>query len=181
MLRKRLKQLGLFAASLAVIGLSALAAQRVWRENGLKSLQAVNEQRVQLVANAVKAEVGRQDHLPFVLSVDPDVREALARADDPAQLESLSRKLARFSQEAETRGLYVIGPAGKVLAGSDWQSADTLVGHNVADRPYFVRAAETGKSVYLGVEPESTRVRYYLAEAIRDPELRGVAVVRIEF
>jgi two-component system, NtrC family, C4-dicarboxylate transport sensor histidine kinase DctB len=181
MLRNPLRQLGLFLGAVAAIGLSALATQKVWRENGLKSLQAVNEQRVQLVANAVKAEVGRQDHLPFVLSVDPDVREALAHADDPAHLESLSRKLARVSQEAETRGLYVIAPDGKVLAGSDWQSPETLVGRNVADRPYFVRAVESGRSTYLGVEPESTRVRYYLAEAIRDSALRGVAVVRIEF
>jgi two-component system C4-dicarboxylate transport sensor histidine kinase DctB len=181
MVRRGLKQLCLFAAALAVIGVSAFVSQHVWRENGLRSLQAVNEQRVQLVANAVKAEVGRQDHLPFVLSVDRDVRDALATPGDAGRLQLLSRKLTRVSQEAETRGLYVIGPDGTVLAGDDWQSPDTLVGRNLADRAYFIKAVESGKSSYLGVEPESKRVRYYLAVAIRDTALRGVAVVRIEF
>jgi two-component system, NtrC family, C4-dicarboxylate transport sensor histidine kinase DctB len=182
MVTGRLKQLFLFAAALATIGLSIFVSQRFWYENGLKSLQAVNEQRVQLVVNALKAEVGRQDHLPFVLSADADVRAALANLGDAARLEQLSRKLTRLSHEAETRGLYVIGPDGTVVAGDDWQAADTRVGRKLADRPYFQRARETGKSSFLGVEPENNRVRYYIAEAIRDDAgLRGVAVVRIEF
>jgi hypothetical protein len=47
-----------FAAMSVAIGASAYVSQYVWREAGLKSLQAVNEQRVQLVANAVLAEIG---------------------------------------------------------------------------------------------------------------------------
>src|SRR5262245_24721712 len=61
MMHGRLKQFGLIACALGAIGLSAYASQRVWWENGLKSLQAVSEQRVQLVANAIKAEISRQD------------------------------------------------------------------------------------------------------------------------
>ena len=55
MVRGRLRQGGLFACALAAIGISTLVSQHVWRENGLKALQAVNEPRVQLVANAIKA------------------------------------------------------------------------------------------------------------------------------
>ena len=77
MLRNRRRQVLTFLGAVDVIGASALASQYVWREAGLKSQQAVNAQRVQLVANALTAEVGRQDHLPVVLSLDPDVRNAL--------------------------------------------------------------------------------------------------------
>ena len=182
MLRIRLKQLYLLFGAIAAIGATAFASQYIWREAGLKSLQAVNEQRVQLVANAVTAEVGRQDHLPVVLSLDPDVRNALAARGDTARLENLNRKLAVISREAETRGLYLIGPDGVVVASDDWQSQPTLVGRNLADRPYFIKAIEDGRSSFLGVEPGSNRVRYYLAEAVRGgPRLLGIAVVRIEF
>ena len=182
MLRIRLKQLYLLFGAIAAIGATAFASQYIWREAGLKSLQAVNEQRVQLVANAVTAEVGRQDHLPVVLSLDPDVRNALAARGDTVRLENLNRKLAVISREAETRGLYLIGPDGVVVASDDWQSQPTLVGRNLADRPYFIKAIEDGRSSFLGVEPGSNRVRYYLAEAVRSgPRLLGIAVVRIEF
>ena len=182
MARTGLKQLFSFAGAVAAIGASAFISQYVWREAGLKSLQAINEQRVQLVANAVTAEIGRQDHLPVVLSLDPDVRNALAAPGDVGRLDQLNRKLTIVSREADTRALYVIGPDGKVLASDDWESPETLVGRNVADRPYFTEAVASGRSSYLGLEPESNRVRYYLAEAVRNgSSLLGIAVVRIEF
>jgi len=181
MLRTRRKQVFTFLGAVAIIGVSALASQYVWREAGLKSLQAVNEQRVQLVANALTAEVGRQDHLPVVLSLDADVRNAL-RSRDAGSLERLSRKLEVVSREADTRALYLIAPNGIVVASDNWQASDTLVGRNLADQPYFKKAVENGRSSDLGVEPDSNRTRYYLAESVRaGPDLLGIAVVRIEF
>ena len=181
MLRTRRKQVFIFLGAVAIIGASAMASQYVWREAGLKSLQAVNEQRVQLVANALTAEVGRQDHLPVVLSLDPDVRNAL-RSRDAGSLERLSRKLEVVSREADTRALYLIAPNGIVVASDNWQAPDTLVGRNLADQPYFKKAVENGRSSDLGVEPESNRTRYYLAESVRaGADLLGIAVVRIEF
>src|SRR5882672_1002693 len=181
MLRTRRKQVFTFLGAVAIIGVSALASHYVWREAGLKSLQAVNEQRVQLVANALTAEVGRQDHLPVVLSLDADVRNAL-RSRDAGSLERLSRKLEVVSREADTRALYLIAPNGIVVASDNWQASDTLVGRNLADQPYFKKAVENGRSSDLGVEPDSNRTRYYLAESVRaGPDLLGIAVVRIEF
>jgi two-component system C4-dicarboxylate transport sensor histidine kinase DctB len=181
MMSIRWRQLISFIGGVAAIGVSTFVSQHVWREGGIRSLQAVNEQRVQLVANALTAEVGRQDHLPVVLSLDADVRSALA-APDAERIARLDRKLTIVSHEADTRALYVIAPNGTVLASDDWDSPQTLVGRNLAERPYFVKAAASGKSSYLGVEPDSDRVRYYLAEAVRDgSRLLGIAVVRIEF
>ena len=177
-----LKKFFPIVGAVIAIAVSAFVSQKVWWENGLKSLRVLNEQRVQLVANALNAEVGRQDHLPVVLSLDQDVREALAEPGDALRRERLNRKLARVSLEADTRALYLIGPDGIVFASDDWQSPTTLVGRDLADRPYFVDAMIFGRSTFLGVEPESNRVRYYLAEAIRDNgAISGIAVARIEF
>jgi len=180
--RMPLKKFFPIVGAVIAIAVSAFVSQKVWWENGLKSLRVLNEQRVQLVANALNAEVGRQDHLPVVLSLDQDVREALAEPGNADRRERLNRKLARVSLEADTRALYLIGPDGIVFASDDWQSPTTLVGRDLADRPYFVDAMIFGRSTFLGVEPESNRVRYYLAEAIRDNgAISGIAVARIEF
>ncbi len=124
MLRTRRRQVLTFLGAVAVIGASAFASQYVWREAGLKSLQAVNEQRVQLVANALTAEVGRQDHLPVVLSLDPDVRNALSVAQrrEPGACSVASSTVV--SREADTRALYLIAPNGIVVASDDWQAPD---------------------------------------------------------
>ena len=114
------KSIVFVASALALICLVTFLAQRVWRENGLRSLQAVNEPRVQLAANAVKAEISRQDHLPVVLSLDSDVRQALAYPGDRSLSDSLNIKLKRLNQEADARALYVITASGVVLASDDF-------------------------------------------------------------
>ena len=174
------KRLLLPAAMVGAIAACAVLSQYVWKESGLRALQAVDEQRVQLVASAVRAEVNRQDHLALVLSLDPDVRRVLGGAPEPAR-QNLNRKLQQLAQEADARALYVIDADGLVVASSDWEAPDTLVGRAYAARPYFQRAARDRKTSYLGVEPADDRVRYYIAESVTDPAFRGVAAVRIEF
>ena len=177
----RLKLAVVLAASSTFVGGSIFLSQQFWRENGLRALEAVNEQRVQLVVNAIKAEINRQDHLPIVLALDSDVRRALAHPDDRAQLDHLSRKLQRLSSEADTGGLFVIGPDGTVLASSDWNSPDSRIGRNYAALPFFASVMASGRSRYLGPGSTSGRAHYYIAEAIRDAGVLGVAVVRIGF
>lgn len=156
--------------------------QRIWRENGLHALQAVNEPRIQLVANAMKAEISRQDHLPVVLSFDPDVRAALAAPLDKNLRDALNDKLGRVSREADTRALYVISPSGKVFAADDVTATETMTGRDLNERPYFRGAMKTGRGTFLGVDANSDRVRYYIAHAVGSgTAVAGVAVVRIEF
>ncbi len=169
-------------AGICFIALSAFVSQRFWRENGLHALQAVNEQRVQLVANAIKAEVSRQDHLPVVLSLDADVGNALAARNDPEQIRNLNQKLARVSVEADTRALYIISPQGIVVGSDDWESPTRRLNLDYSGAAYFTEAIRTGKSSFLGVPPDSDRVRYFLAHSIQGRGvILGISVVRIEF
>lgn len=177
----RLRSISLVVLAILLIGAVTFSMRQVWRETGLRSLQAVNEPRVQLIASTVKAEISRQDHLPVVLSLDPDVTQALNSPADRTLIRKLNEKLKQISFEADTRALYVITPEGTVFAIDDYDLRDTQLGMNLKDRPYFRIAASTGKSTFLGVEPASDRVRYYVAHAIGNAPIKGVAVVRIEF
>src|SRR5215470_2000488 len=84
------------AAAFAVIALATFVTAQLWRDNGLRALQAINEPRIELIASAVHSEVNRQDHLPIVLSLDADVRAILAGASDAERLEQLNSKLQRI-------------------------------------------------------------------------------------
>src|ERR1051325_12008575 len=162
-----------FLARAAVIGLATLVSQHFWRENGLRTLQAITESPIELIASAVRAEINRQDHLPIVLALDADVRRALASPQDRALIEQINHKLQRIIAEADTRALYVIGRDGIVMAAASSNPAEVIVGRDVRDRSYFLKAIESGRSTYLGVDPVSGRVRYYITEAINDGALLG--------
>jgi len=170
------------ATAAAVIGLATFVSQHFWRENGLRTLQAITESRIELIASAVRAEINRQDHLPIVLALDADVRRALANPHDRALIAQINHKLQRIITEADTRALYVIGRDGIVLAAASSNPDEVIVGRDVRDRSYFLKAIESGRSTYLGVDSVSKRVRYYITEVINDGAAPlGVALVRIEF
>src|SRR5262245_56511309 len=158
-MQRRAQPLAFILLALLLVAAGAYFAQRLWRENGLRSLQAVNEPRIQLVANAMKAEISRQDHLPVVLSFDPDVQRALAAPFDRALRDKLNDKLARVSREADTRALYVISPSGKVFAADDPTAVETLAGRDLSNRPYFRSAMDIGHGTFLGVDQSTERVR----------------------
>src|SRR5437763_811811 len=105
---------------------ATFVSQHFWRENGLRTLQAITEPRIELIAGAVRAEINRQDHLPIVLALDADVRRALTNPQDHAQLEQINHKLRRIIAEADTRALYVIGRDGIVLAAASSDPAEVV-------------------------------------------------------
>ena len=180
-MRTRTQSIILVGASFCLVCAVTFFAQSFWRESGLRSLQAVNKPRIELIANAMRAEISRQDHLPFVLSVDPDVQRAVAEPSDATLRDRLNDKLKRVSREADTRALYVIAPSGKVFATDDADAPGTQLGRDLSDRPYFRSAAASGRSAFLGMEPGSSQARYYVAHAIGESPVLGVAAVRIEF
>ncbi|MDQ8728242.1 ATP-binding protein [Bradyrhizobium sp. LHD-71] len=167
--------------ALLLVLAGSFSAQRLWRESGLRALQAINEPRIQVVANVVRAEISRQDHLPSVLSFDPDVQRALAAPLDTALRDKLNDKLARVSREADTRALYVISPSGEIFAGDDPAGLDTRAGRDLSGRPYLRSAMETGRGTFLGIDQASNRASYYIARSVGSAPVLGVAVVRIEF
>lgn len=181
MVRSNTKQLLFWLGALVFVGGVTLLLQQIWREQGLRSLRALNTQRVELVAIALDAEINRQDHLPLLLSLDSDVRAALVSGVDPGRVEALGGKLRQISLEADTRAIFVVRADGVVVASDDWGQPDSLVGTNVADQSYFRNAVANGKSADLIVDQQTGRIRYFLAESVRDESLLGIVVVRIEF
>src|SRR5262245_36393227 len=106
---RRYRPLAFAGLALALIAASTFVSQHFWRENGLRAFQALNEPRVELIASSVRAEINRQDHLPVLLSLDTDLRGALANPQDRARLEQIGEKIQRISSEADARALYIIG------------------------------------------------------------------------
>jgi len=167
---------------LALVVCSTYVSQHWWRDSGLRALEARNDARIDLVASALRSEINRQDHLPIVLSLDADVRELLQAARDEARMALLSEKLQTIRREADAGALYVVAGDGTVVAAAQPDSdAPAVLGQSFARRSYFLKAMESGRSSYLGVDPATNRVGYFLAEAIKYPAAIGAAVVRVDF
>lgn len=171
----------LIAVSLAIVAGSSLAARHFWRESALQAVTVADEQRAQLIADRIRSEINRQDHLPLMMALDPDIRDALRNGGDSEAFIGISRKLKLISQEADARSLYVVNARNVVVAADDWEAPTTLVGETLSPRPYFTTAVASGKGAFIDFDPKTDQVRYFVAVAVHAPEVVGVAVARIDF
>lgn len=167
--------------SLTIVAGVSLAARHYWRESALQSAMVVSEQRGQLISDSIRSEINRQDHLPLMMSLDPDVRNALGAGGDLESFVKISKKLQLIAREADARGLYVVNIANMVVASDDWEAPDTLVGQTLAPRPYLTTAISAGKGAFVDFDPNNDHARYFVAVAVRNPGVVGVAVTRIDF
>ncbi len=160
--------LGLLGFALVVC--SAYASQQWWRESGLRVLQARNEPRVEIIASALRSEINRRDHLTTVVCRSTRMcvtscrirRTPRKRTSSIANCSASARKPTRVRcmwSLATARSLRRVSLPGKLPAN----------GRSLADRSYVIKALKTERSSYLGVDPESNRVRTSLPKRLARP------------
>ncbi|OYT84961.1 MAG: hypothetical protein CFE46_19215 [Burkholderiales bacterium PBB6] len=111
---------GLLAALMvSLVALGGIVGFR-WNERaGLINLAAVANERLELYAATLEAELARFAYLPSLIAADNDVRALLDNPDNPALAERAGRTLARIGVRAGAAQVLVLDPEGSVLARSD--------------------------------------------------------------
>ncbi|MEM9268794.1 MAG: cache domain-containing protein, partial [Pseudomonadota bacterium] len=138
---------------------------------------ATAKARLSLYQSTVEAELQRFRHLPFVLSVDTVVQQALKDRDT----EVLNRRLASFAQRAGLDAIYVMDPTGLTIAASNAGTSSSFVGQNYSFRPYFQAAKEGRQGEFYGIGATTGIPGYFFAEAVQTPGvgLAGVVAIKI--
>ncbi|OYU27076.1 MAG: hypothetical protein CFE41_12860 [Burkholderiales bacterium PBB2] len=117
--RRRLQPWVLACAGLALAVLGAALGQRLSERAGLAQLAAVANERLELYAAGLEAELGRHAYLPGLLSVDTDVQALLARPDSEALRAQTRIKLARVRVRSGLSLAFISDAQGRVLASSN--------------------------------------------------------------
>jgi C4-dicarboxylate-specific signal transduction histidine kinase len=178
------RDLGTRLAAAAVAGallvLVVFVAGRLAHDAALARLQELGSVRLAQYATILGHELGRVDHLPSVIALQPEVRGFLRRPADPALKDQVNRYLETINRQAGASVIYLLDPRGRTLAASNWQEPDSFVGVNLAYRPYFQQALCCDAGRFYGIGTTSDKPGYYYARAIRNEgQILGVAVVKV--
>jgi C4-dicarboxylate-specific signal transduction histidine kinase len=147
----------------------------------LGRLQELGSVRLAQYSTIFGNELGRVDHLPSVIALQPEVRALLRRPADPALGDEVNRYLETINREAGASVVYLLDPRGRTLAASNWRQPDSFVGVDLAYRPYLQQALCCDAGRFYGIGTTSGKPGYYYARAIRsDGEILGVAAVKVE-
>ncbi len=148
------------------------------------ALSAIEEQGrtdANLKVALLQAVLERPRALPFLLSRDRDVADALTdMAAGKQQL--LDLKLAELVKETSAAVIYVINARGVAVSASNWREPTSFVGNDYSFRAYFSRAMKEGTAEHFALGSVSKRPGLYISHRIGPADSAlGVVVVKMEF
>lgn len=160
---------------------SAVSAAVLARKASLASEQRALADQLHLRAQSLQRLVERYRVLPTVLALDPELRAALQRGADAAQVDALNRKLVVANGATHVSTLTLLDRNGRALAASNWDAAASNVGQDYGFRPYFRDAMRDGSANFYAIGVTTNVAGYFISEAVRDGHgsRLGVVVVKI--
>ncbi len=161
------RRAGVVAAIGVVLALAAAAASyRLAADSALQEIAAAGQVRLAAQARALADTVARFEQVPFVLSLDPDVADALAQPGDTGRLATLDAKLARIAEGSRADAIYLTDAGGLTIAASNYDKPWSFVGDNYAQRPYVGDALATGAGRFYAIGLRSRVPGFYLSRSV---------------
>lgn len=172
----------IFAAVAALVFAVILYGVSVYgRSTALASLEAEGRTAANLKIALLHAVLERPRALPFLLSQDRDVQDAL-KDDTQESRHALDQKLEGIIAGTNAAVIYVVGRDGVAISASNWREATSFVGNDYSFRDYFSRGMREGKAEHFALGSVSNRPGLYISHRVGPADHPiGVVVVKMEF
>ncbi|MDR3370399.1 ATP-binding protein [Rhodoferax sp.] len=179
-IRRPLRFSLLLLALAALVAIASLTTYQISQRMGLTELQTTGQHRLDLYAASLEREIGKYAYFPATLGLEGDVLDFLNKVDDKTLVAKVNVYLERLNERAGTLAIYVLDDKGKVRASSNWRRSDSFIGEDLAFRPYFHEAMDTGSGRFFGIGTTRSEPGYYLSSALSDDSRTlGVAIVKV--
>ncbi len=141
------------------------------------ALEGQLQRSLVLTNRAIATEIERYRYLPLVLGEDARIRTLAEPERSPAVLEAANRYLQTVVRQAGAAELYVLDDRGIALASSNFDTAESFVGHDYSFRPYFQDALRAGEGRYYAIGVTTRKPGYFLTSRIDVPGRPPIIVV----
>lgn len=160
---------------------AAWLAYRLAHQRALDQMQAQGAAQIDYHTRELLGAIERFKNLPALLGAEPSLA-ALLQAPDQAQRVSAANQYLAFAQSRTGVSFaYLIDVQGRTRAASNWQQADSFVGHNYGFRPYFQDAMAGHTGVFYGIGVTTGKPGAFIAAPIRaGAAVIGVVAVKID-
>ncbi len=118
--------------------------------------------------------------LPYTASLHPDVLSILKDDKNQSGKQAVNEYLESINAQAGSDAMYLMNVDGLTIAASNWNSGQTFVGRNYANRPYFIDALRGKPSVFYGIGQTTGIPGLFLATpVIANRVVIGVVVIKV--
>jgi len=163
--------------AIAVVLIVAVAGYTASERAHGQLVSALNHD-ADVYALGLRGAAERYDYLPYALSQQPDV---LALLTHHRAIDRVNHYLEELNRRAGSSALYVLDVRGNTLAASNWSAAQSFVGNNYRDRPYFRDALAGRRGLFHGVGLTTHVPGMFISTPIsQGAVVVGVAVVKVD-
>ncbi|WP_235839918.1 ATP-binding protein [Derxia lacustris] len=179
--RRRLPRLAVAFACAALLAGAGRLGERLSEREALRASRIDADHRLDLFAAAVSAEIGRFQHVPATIQLNRDVLALLREPGSAERADTVNDYLRRLNAHVGGIAIYVMNERGVVLASSNSDAGDdSLVGAELAFRPYFVEALSGRVGRHFAIGERNGQPGYYVSHPVRDgARVVGVAAIKI--
>jgi len=131
---------------------------------------------------ALRGAAANFNYLPYTVAQHPDVIAALASPHNSALKDRANRYLEDVNRQAGSVALYVMDVTGTAWVASNWNApaAQSYVGQNYANRPYFKTALTGHQAIFYGLGQTTGGPGLFIATPVQDHGvLLGVVAVKV--
>ena len=166
-------------AFLLVTGLFGVLGYRASELQGLDTLRADANHRLDLFAAAVDGILNRYAHIPATIQLNPEIL-TLLRNPRPDTVATANRYLEQLNAHIGSIAIFVVDQRGIVRAASNWNRPDSFVGEDLSFRSYYLTALGGQPARHFAIGITRGDPGYYVAHPIRDGgRVVGVAAIKI--
>lgn len=150
-------------------------------------LERVAGERLALYSGTLHSALSKYSYLPHILSTNPEVRRLVTWGDNA---DAVNRYLKDINAASGSMELFILDRDGNTVATSNWDTADSFMGHKYRYRPYYLDAMQQGRGKYFGVGATTGRPGFFFTQGVLAPlpqaqgdapaPFVGVAVTKVD-
>ncbi|NRF67815.1 sensor histidine kinase [Aquincola sp. S2] len=156
-----------------------LAAFRWSEQAGYRALADAAVQQLELYSAGLDIEIARHESIPSIMALDEDLLALLGTPRNAELQGRVNKRLTNLNVRAGSLSLFVLDPAGRVLATSNWYEPDSTMGSDLSKTSLFTEAMQGGQSRSFIASSDRGAPEYHFVHVIRQQGLiSGLAAVK---
>jgi PAS domain S-box-containing protein len=136
---------------------------------------------IEIHALALRGAAAKYNYLPFTATQQPEVLAALLAPGNPQRIRQANRYLEDINRQAGSDALYVMDRNGRALAASNWNTPQSFVQQDYANRPYVIDALAGKNGFFYGVGKTTGKPGLFMSAPLwRDGKVLGLVAVKVD-
>lgn len=123
---------------------------------------------VEIHALALRGAAAKYNYLPFTAAQHPDVLAVLLAPTNETLKQKANNYLEDVNRRAGSDALYVMDKSGQALVSSNWNTPQSFVNQDYANRPYVIDALAGQSGLFYGVGKTTGEPGLFMSAPVRN-------------